>query len=355
MLRDLTVSLQRAASSNGHAAETVFATIHAADRAALLRSLKTAKRAGKTLLMEMRVVGRSRKASFAARPACVKPAADPGSDQAGNGPVADADPGTQTSAQAFDERYQLTHLARVAMLGELSGALAHELQQPLTAILCNAQSAEYLRAKEPVDAVELGAILADITSEGKHAGEIIRCLRALLTPGATQVERVPLAELFRDVLAIVRGTLTERNVQLNIQSDEMVSAVRGDRVELQQVVLNLLLNACESMSGNGRYDRRIDVLASLDSDSRTVRISVMDCGPGIAPDRLERIFEPFVTTKQGGLGLGLSICRSIVAVHGGRLWATNRPDRGAAFHFTVPVAGKENPNEQSDGHSIHRR
>lgn len=343
MSRHLTVSLEHASSSNGHAAETLLATIRPADRAALLRTLQRAEHSGRALLMEMRVVGRGGNVSLAARSPCVKLAADPDSDHASNDRAAEAAPRTPTSPDPFDERYQLTHLARVAMLGELSGALAHELQQPLTAILCNAQSAEYLRAKEPVDALELGEILGDITSEGKHAGEIIRCLRALLTRGERQFQRVELVELFRDVLAIVRGTLSERSVQLNVHIDEMVSAVQGDRIELQQVLLNLLLNACAAMSGIGRYDRRIDMLASLDSDGRTVLISVMDSGTGIAPERLERIFEPFVTTKPGGLGLGLSICRSIVVAHGGRLWATNRPERGAAFHFTVRVPAKDDP------------
>jgi C4-dicarboxylate-specific signal transduction histidine kinase len=343
MSTELTVTLRKASSANGHAGETVFATIRTADRAAFIRSLKTAGGSGNAVLMEMRVVGRGGGISLAGRPPGVKPAADLGGDEAANGRATAAQSSAQNSPQASDERYQLMHLARVAMSGELSGALAHELQQPLTAIVCNAQSAEYLLAKERVDVVELAEILADISREGKHAGEIIRRLRALLMRGETQFQRVVLAELFGDVLAIVRATLTERNVQLHMQSDEMVAAVRGDRVELQQVVLNLVLNACESMSGNGRYDRRIDVLASLDSASRTVRISVMDCGRGIAPDLLERIFEPFVSTKEAGLGLGLSICRSIVVAHGGRMWATNRPERGAAFHFTVPLSEREDP------------
>jgi signal transduction histidine kinase len=354
MSRDLTVSLRHASSTNGHADETLLATIRPADRAALLRKLRRAEQSGGVMLMEMRVIGRRGNISLAERPPGVDPVAIPNSDHATNRRAPDPTSPTPASAGALDERCQLTHLARVAMLGELSGALAHELQQPLTAILCNAQSAEYLRAKVPIDASELGEILHDITREGKHAGEIIRRLRALLTRGETRFGRVELAELHRDVLGVVRGTLNERNVQLNVQIDEMVSAVRGDSIELQQVVLNLLLNACESMNGNGRYDRRIDILATLESDQTTVRISVMDLGNGIAPDRLEHIFEPFVTTKPGGLGLGLSICRSIVVAHGGRLWATNRPERGAAFHFTVPVPPKDDSNEQPQTHSIHR-
>jgi C4-dicarboxylate-specific signal transduction histidine kinase len=341
MSRGLTVSLQNGSSSNGHAVQPVLAKIRAADRAPFLRALKTAKASGTTLLMETSVVGRGRKKSVAARPRRLEPIAARGSGQADRGAAADSRLRAPASPPVSDERHQLTHLARVAMLGELSGALAHELQQPLTAILCNAQSAEYLLAKEPVNAAELAEMLADISSEGKHAGEIIRRLRALLMRGEVLFQRVELADLFRDVLAIVHGTLTERSVQLNVQSEEGVPAVQGDRVELQQVVLNLLLNACDGMSDNGRYDRRIDMLARRDADGRTVCISIMDCGPGIVPDQLERIFEPFVTTKPGGLGLGLSISRSIIAAHGGRLWATQRPEGGAAFHFTVPVSGKE--------------
>jgi C4-dicarboxylate-specific signal transduction histidine kinase len=232
---------------------------------------------------------------------------------------------------------KLTHLSRVALLGELSGALAHELQQPLTAILCNVQAAQLLVAKDPPEFDELNEILAEIVDEDKHAGELIQRLRALLLRGEAQLQRIGMEDLLSDVLVLARGTVRERNVQITTRIDEFIPSIQGDRVELQQVFLNLILNACESMSANPARDRRIEIVAELDAQHGVVHASVLDCGRGIDPDKLEQVFEPFFTTKEQGLGLGLSICQSIIAAHGGRLWATNRSDRGAAFHFTLPV------------------
>jgi two-component system, LuxR family, sensor kinase FixL len=247
----------------------------------------------------------------------------------------------RTAAELLKLQQKLTHLSRVALLGELAGALAHELQQPLTAILCNAQAAQILVAKDPPQLDEFTEILQEITVEDKHAGQIIQRLRALLLRGETHFQRMEISELLHDVLSLARGTLKERNVQLNTRIDEAIPAVQGDRVELQQVLLNLIVNACESMSQNPPRDRRIEIVAALDADHGTVLTSVLDCGRGIDPERLERIFEPFFTTKEQGLGLGLSICQSIISAHGGRLWATNRSDRGTGVHFSLPILRTE--------------
>jgi C4-dicarboxylate-specific signal transduction histidine kinase len=290
--------------------------------------------------MELRVVGRGSESRW------ITAKARTHLDAKGNvlrvtGYLVDDSPHRRAAAELRKQRQQLTHLTRVAVLGELSGALAHELQQPLTSILCNAQAAQYLLAKERLNVEALGEILLDIVSDDKHAAQIIQRLRALLMRGETQFHRVEINDLLRDVVAIARNILTARNVQLNTRIDEKIPAVPGDRIELQQVLLNLVLNACESMSGNAPRDRRIDIVAALDSDDGAVRISVMDWGRGIDADQLERVFDPFFTTKEDGLGLGLSICHSIIDAHRGRLWATNRSERGAAFHFTVPVAATE--------------
>jgi C4-dicarboxylate-specific signal transduction histidine kinase len=247
----------------------------------------------------------------------------------------------RTAAELLKLQQKLTHLSRVALLGELAGALAHELQQPLTAILCNVQAAQILIAKDPPQLEEFTEILQEITVEDKHAGQIIQGLRALLLRGETHFQRIEISDLLRDVLSLSRGTLKERNVQLNTRIDEDIPAVLGDRVELQQVLLNLIVNACESMSQNLPRDRRIEIVAALEADHGAVLTSVLDCGKGIDPQQLERIFEPFFTTKEQGLGLGLSICKSIITAHGGRLWATNRPDRGTGVHFSLPILGTE--------------
>jgi two-component system sensor kinase FixL len=223
------------------------------------------------------------------------------------------------------------------LLGELSGALAHELQQPLTAILCNANTAQLLTKKAAFSLEELQEILQEIVNDDKNAGQIIQRLRALLVRGETQFDLVEVPELLADVLVLARGTLRERNIRVNTRVEEEIPTVKGDRVELQQVLLNLVLNACDAMSDNPARDRRMEVVVDLSDDSNAVRISVLDCGNGIDAEQLERVFEPFYTTKVGGLGLGLAISHSIITAHGGRLWATNRSDRGAAFHFTLPI------------------
>lgn len=257
------------------------------------------------------------------------------------GYVVDDSDQKRVEAESLRQQQQISHLTRVAMLGELSGALAHELQQPLTAILCNAQAAQLLAAKAQFNVEEMREILLDIVSDDKHAGQIIQHLRSLLMRGETQFQRVEIGDLLHNVLALARGTLRERNVQVDARIDEGVPAVLGDRVELQQVLLNLILNACESMSANAAADRRIEIVAACDAEQGVVRTSVLDHGKGIEPDQLDRIFDPFFTTKDDGLGLGLAVCHSIVAAHKGRLWAANRSGYGAAFHFTLPIAEGE--------------
>jgi two-component system sensor kinase FixL len=177
-------------------------------------------------------------------------------------------------------------------------------------------------------------------------------MRALLTRGEIQTQRVEVGDLIRDVLTLARSTVSERKVQLVTRIGERLPAVQGDLVGLQQVLLNLLLNACESMSTNAPLDRRIEIAAALEPGQGTVCISVLDQGEGIDVDQLERIFDPFFTTKKSGLGLGLAISRSIIVAHQGRLWATNISGGGAAFHFTVPVVGRLGSHEQFNSHSV---
>jgi two-component system sensor kinase FixL len=241
----------------------------------------------------------------------------------------------------------------VALLGELSGALAHELQQPLTAILCNAHSAQLLTKSVSFNLEELREILQEIVNDDKNAGQIIQRLRALLIRGETQFDHLAIRDLLGDVLALARGTLRERNVQVNTRIAEGIPWVKGDRVELQQVLLNLVLNACESMIANPARDRRIEIVVDFDGDESAVLISVLDCGSGIDVEQLERVFEPFFSTKVGGLGLGLAISHSIIEAHGGRLWATNRSDRGAAFHFTLPIKTGIHSHERYSANSIY--
>jgi PAS domain S-box-containing protein len=241
------------------------------------------------------------------------------------------------------QRNELAHLARVMTLSELSGSLAHELNQPLAIILTNAQAAQRLLAQQPPDLAEARDILADIVSEDERAGEVIKRLRALLKPGQTHMQPISANELVEDVLRIARSDLIERSINVDRALDGSGPTIVGDRVQLQQVLLNLILNAGDAMAVNPPPRRRLTIgTAHCDG---TVRVSVSDTGCGL-PQNAERVFEPFYTTKREGLGLGLPICRSIISVHNGRLWAEpNVGDArsGTTFYVELPATARRNP------------
>jgi PAS domain S-box-containing protein len=238
--------------------------------------------------------------------------------------------------EAQEQRQLLTHLGRVAVLGELSGALAHELSQPLTAILSNAQAARRMLTRPPVDLGEIDEILEDIASADRRAGEVIRRLRAMFKRGESNRQPLDLNEITRDVLDFARSDLLTRHVQVTTRLAPDLPKVRGDSVQIQQVLLNLIVNGCEAMSDNEPNDRSLVIETSV-VDHDTLGISVLDNGSGIRADILDQLFEPFVTTKHQGLGLGLTICRSIATAHGGQLWAGNNADRGSAFRLLLPT------------------
>ena len=242
----------------------------------------------------------------------------------------------RAEAEVEERRKEVTHLTRVAILGELSGALAHELNQPLTAILSNAQAAQRLLAETPVDLDEVREILSDISNDDKRAGDVINRLRVLMRKGEPKVLPLDLNDLANDVLELAHSELIERNVAVTTRLTPGLPNIRGDRVQLQQVLLNLIMNACEAMSDTDSIDRSLAVSTARDGDSK-LRLTVADRGSGMSSDLVARMFEPFVTTKAQGLGLGLSICRSIVVAHGGHLWGANNPDRGASFFVSLPI------------------
>jgi C4-dicarboxylate-specific signal transduction histidine kinase len=243
----------------------------------------------------------------------------------------------QARIEIEEQRRQLSHLARVSMLGQLSGALAHELNQPLAAIASNADAARRLLARKPTDLVELDNILTDIVAANHRAAQVIRRLRAMLNRGETRLQSLDSAELVEDVLDLAHAELITRRVTATAVVAPHLPRVLGDRVQLQQVLLNLVLNACEAMSVCVPPDRRLSLTVTTDA-GRNVQFAVRDCGTGIPDHLIDRLFEPFVTTKPEGLGLGLSISRTIVAAHGGRLWAQNNIDRGATVQCVLMAA-----------------
>ena len=238
--------------------------------------------------------------------------------------------------EAQQQRQELAHLSRVTMLGELSGSMAHELNQPLTAILSNAQAAQRFLAQDNVDLKEVGEILVDIVDQDHRAGEVIRRLRLLLKEGEVQQLPVDVNDVLEDGLKLIRNDLVNKGVALVPVLAPALPVVLGDRVQLQQVLVNLVMNACDAMVDNTLVDRRIVVSTEM-FDGQGVLCSVSDLGPGIPAEKLEQVFEPFFTTKNHGLGLGLSVSSSIIKAHGGRLWASNNTERGTSFRFTLPV------------------
>lgn len=246
----------------------------------------------------------------------------------------------QAEFEAQQQRNELTHLSRVTMLGELSGSLAHELNQPLAAILSNAQAAIRFLANEPADLAEVRDILNDIVAEDRRAADIIHSLRLLLKKCEVQHLLLVVNTLVEEVLKLVNSDLVNHNVTVNVDLEQELPAVSGDGVQLQQVLLNLIMNACEAMSHTKASQRRLFVRTELAADNH-IKVTVGDQGPGISAENLENIFKPFFTTKLQGMGMGLAICRTIIAAHGGQLWASNNTGSGAAFHFTLPASPGE--------------
>jgi PAS domain S-box-containing protein len=235
-----------------------------------------------------------------------------------------------------ERQRELAHLGRVATLGELSGSLAHEISQPLTAMQSNAEAAQRMLGQQPIDIEEVREILSDIVQQNTRVGEVIRRLRALFKKGETQFQPLDLNEVTNEALELAHGDLTAHGVSLTARLGEGLPMVDADRIQLQQVLLNLIHNACEAMSDVRPGERRLWVRSELTAENM-VQMSVSDTGPGVSPELRERLFQPFFTTKPNGLGLGLSITRSIISAHRGRLWVSNHPVRGAMFCFTLPA------------------
>ena len=232
------------------------------------------------------------------------------------------------------QRDELAHVSRVSLMGELAASLAHELNQPLTAILSNAQAAQRFITNKDFSLDEVREILNDIVDDNNRASEIIRKIRALVRKEELTLARLDLPAVVGEVVSLVHSDAILRNVKLNYQIGGAVPAVRGDRIQLQQVMLNLFLNAFDSMKECAIDDRQLTI--RVDAGVGTVEVSVCDHGSGLTSAALESIFNPFFTTKREGLGMGLSISRAIVERHGGRLWAENNNGRGSTFYVVLP-------------------
>jgi PAS domain S-box-containing protein len=240
--------------------------------------------------------------------------------------------------QAEETKQELVHVSRLAVMGEFTAMVAHELNQPLGAILSNTEAAEMLLHSQKAPLEEIGRILADIRHDDLRASEAISRFRALLRKREMEMQHLDMNEVVSEVLRLARGDALRRGVRIHNECRAALPVVRGDAVHLQQVLLNLILNGMDAVKNNVEAERHLFISTGCNEDS-FVEVAVKDTGPGIPPECLSRVFESFYTTKPEGIGLGLSIARFIVQTHAGRLWAENNRDgRGATFRFTLPKA-----------------
>jgi PAS domain S-box-containing protein len=247
----------------------------------------------------------------------------------------------EAEARESERRYrevqtELAHANRLATMGQLTASIAHEVNQPITGVVTNAQAALTFLGAQPVDLDEVRQILHDIAKGGKRAGDVIGRIRELIKKAPPRNDRLDVNEAVREIFELTRGETLSSGVSVKTVLADDLPHIRGDRVQLQQVLLNLILNAVEAMVGTGQGSRNL-LITTGKAESGGVLVAVEDTGPGLPPGAMEHLFEPFHTTKPNGMGMGLSICRSIVEAHGGRLWASSNVPRGAVFQFTLPA------------------
>jgi C4-dicarboxylate-specific signal transduction histidine kinase len=242
----------------------------------------------------------------------------------------------ESEAQTRQHREEIAHLSRVAIMGEMAGALAHELNQPLTGIVNNSSAGRRFIAKGRADLPKLDSLFEAIMSDGRRGGEIIRGIRGMVRKGEEVRSPVNLNDVIARVLGFVRSDALERHCALITEAQPALPLVEADQVQLQQVLLNLVVNAFEAMRETPVTERRVIIRSERESDGR-VRVSVRDFGAGLPTEEPRRIFERFFSTKREGMGMGLTIARSIIASHGGELAAANAQDGGACVYFSLPV------------------
>jgi PAS domain S-box-containing protein len=246
----------------------------------------------------------------------------------------------ETEARESEQRYrkaqlELEHANRVATLGQLTSSIAHEVNQPITAAVTYALAARRYLSAEPPNFHEVDDALSLIVKEGSRAAEVVSRIRALFKKAPARKDAVAINDAILEIIALTRTEAANNSVLVRTQLTEGLPRLQGDRVQLQQVLLNLIINAIEAMRDVGEEERELLISTRREPDG--VSVEVRDSGPGFAPEALESVFEPFYTTKPEGMGMGLSICRSIIEAHGGRLWAIPSEPQGALFQFTIPA------------------
>jgi signal transduction histidine kinase len=243
---------------------------------------------------------------------------------------------TRRERQYREAQTALAHANRIATIGQLTASITHEVRQPITAAVTYALAAQRWLSEEPPDFGEVSEALAGVITEGNRASQVIGRTRALIKKAPPRKDAFSINDAILEVVALTRTEAANNGVSVRTQLAEGLPPVQGDRVQLQQVMLNLIVNAIQSMSGVEDGNRELHI-STVSIEPEGVCVAVRDTGHGLRPESLPRLFEPFYTTKPDGMGLGLSICRSIIEAHGGRLWATRCEPRGALFQFRVPA------------------
>jgi signal transduction histidine kinase len=244
---------------------------------------------------------------------------------------------TRLERQYREAQMALAHANRVATMGQLTASITHEVNQPITAAVTYALAARRWLSADPPNFREVDDALSLIVKEGDRAGEIVERVRSLIKKVPARKDAVAIDDAILEVIALTRAEAANNSVSVRTQFPEGLLRVQGDRVQLQQVMLNLIVNAIQAMSCIGEGARELQISIDADPSEGGVRVGVRDTGPGLSPESLSRLFEPFYTTKPEGMGMGLSICRSIIEAHGGRLWAIPCEPLGALFQFTIPA------------------
>jgi C4-dicarboxylate-specific signal transduction histidine kinase len=247
----------------------------------------------------------------------------------------------EAEARESERRYremqmEVAHASRVATMGQLTASIAHEVKQPIGAAVTNAEAALLWLDARPPDLEEVRQALDRIVKDANRAGEVIGRIRELIKKAPARKDWVDINEAIGEVIEITRGEAVKNGASVQTALGEGLPLIEGDRVQLQQVVLNLIVNAVQAMCAVAEGLRELSI-TTAQAEPNGVLVAVKDSGPGLTPASLENLFAPFYTTKPGGLGLGLSICRSIIEAHGGRLWTSANEPRGAIFQFTVPA------------------
>jgi C4-dicarboxylate-specific signal transduction histidine kinase len=250
----------------------------------------------------------------------------------------------RSEAAMAELRTELAHVSRVSTMGEMTAGLAHELNQPLTAIT-NYAKGSLRRLNAGGQSIDLLPILELIADQALRAGEIIRKIRGFMNRTEPHKTRIDLRKTINEVISLMAGEIHMSGVDVAVKVPESMPPVTADSIQVQQVLINLIRNAVSAMDGDSTNHHRLEI-GALDSDGKAVEIYVKDNGPGVAPDLADRLFEPFFTTKTDGLGMGLSLSRTIVTGHSGRIWMTSESGQGATFHFTIPI-GADDRHEQA--------